>query len=478
MKIEEYYMPQTTPITKAELTALLLTVSLASFATPLISSGVNVALPYISLDFAIPASHIGWVQTSFLMAYAIFLFPFGKLSDRIGKQKIFMSGLSFQLIGFFIAGLSTSLPVLLVGMAIGGLGSAQVFSVAIPLLTTNFPRQERGKVIGINTAVVYTALALGPFIGGVLISAFGWHSVFWILLPTIALAFAFAIRVIPKLPKIVPNTTKPFDGLGVVVYIIAASLVLTGISRITEGPDAIIMLIIGVAISVLFLWWEIKQPDPLFPIHIFIENKLFRNSSLAALINYGSSFAVVLLLSFYLQSVREFTSIEAGTILIAQPLTMATLTPFTGKLSDRVDPRILATAGMTMTAISLFAFSFLTSTTSLWIIIGILIFLGCGFALFSSPNMNSIMSSVPDTQAGIASATAGSMRVFGQVVSMSAVMVAFAAILGSVVISPEVATPLLKALSTVFIVLGFLCTVGIWFSYTRGKSDISQENRL
>ena len=471
-------MPQTTQkepnLTKTELTALLLTVSLSSFATPLLSSGINVALPYISLDFVIPASHIGWVQTSFLMAYAVFLFPFGKISDRIGKKKIFMIGLSFQLIGFVIAGLSTSFLVLLIGMALGGLGSAQVFAVAIPLLTTNFPRQERGKIIGINTAVVYTALAIGPFIGGILISAFGWHSIFWILLPTIVIAFALAIRVIPKLPKTVQNTTKPFDGLGTVVYIIAASLVLTGISRITEGSDAIIMLLVGIVISVFFLWWEVKHPDPLFPINIFVKNKLFRNSSLAALINYGSSFAITLLLSFYLQSVREFTSIAAGTILIAQPLIMATLTPFAGKLSDRVDPRILATAGMAMTTISLFAFSALTSTTPLWIIIGILIFLGCGFAFFASPNMNSIMSSVPDAQAGIASATAGSMRVFGQVVSMSAVMVAFAAILGSVVISPEVAAPLLKAISIVFIALGFLCTVGIWLSFARGKSNISQ----
>ena len=459
-------------LTRAQLTVLLLTVNLSSLATSLVASGVNVALPYISFDFIIPASHIGWIQTSFLMTYAIFLFPFGKIADRIGKQQIFMSGLAFQFIGFAVAGLSTSLPMLLVGMALGGFGSAQLFSVAIPLLTTNFPRQERGKVIGLNIAVVYIALALGPFIGGVLISTFGWHSIYWILLPITALAFAFALRIIPKLPKAVPNTDKPFDGLGAVVYVIAASLVLVGISRITQGSDALIMLLIGIVISVLFLWWELKQPDPLFPIHIFIENKIFRNSSLAALINYGSSFAVALLLSFYLQSVREFTSIEAGTILVSQPLVMAILTPFTGRLSDRVYPRILATVGMAMTAISLFSFSFLTSTTPLWVVIGILVFLGSGFALFSSPNMNSIMSSVPDTQAGIASATAGSMRVFGQVMSMAAVTVAFGVMLGSVVVSPEIAVPLLETLSTVFIALGLLCTVGIGFSYARGKSDV------
>ncbi|MDR2855758.1 MAG: MFS transporter [Methanomicrobiales archaeon] len=460
-------------LTRAELTTLLLIVSLSAFATPLVISGVSVALLYISEDFNTLASHIGWVLTSFLMASAVFLFPFGKLSDRIGKQSIFMAGLSFQLIGFVIAGLSTSFPMLLVGMALGGLGSAQVLAVGIPLLTTNFPHQERGKVIGINTAATYTALALGPFVGGVLIDTYGWHSIFWALIPIVALALCLAIRVIPKLPKIVPNTDKPFDGLGAVIYIIAASLVLVGISRIMEGSDAVIMLIIGIAIAVIFFWWELKQPEPVFPIHVFIENKLFRNSSLAALINYGASYAVAMLLSFYLLGVRGFTGTEAGTVLIAQSVVMAVLTPFTGRLSDRIDPKILATVGMIMTALALFAFSTLTSTTPLWVVIGILIFLGAGIAFFSSPNMNSIMSSVPDTQAGIASATAGTMRVFGQVVSVAAATIAFAVMLGSVVISPEIADSLLEAISTIFIALGLLCTIGIWFSYSRGKSGNS-----
>jgi hypothetical protein len=123
---------------------------------------------------------------------------------------------------------------------------------------------------------------------------------------------------------------------------------------------------------------------------------------------------------------------------------------------------------MTMTAASLFAFSFLTSTTPLWVIIGILLILGSGFALFSAPNMNSIMSSVPNSQAGIASATAGTMRVFGQVISMAAVMIVFATILGSIVISAEIAEALLEALSMTFSALGALCMFGIYFSYALG----------
>ena len=468
---KESKMPQSTQ-ESSQLTKLLLTISLASFATPLISSGVNIALPFISSDFAIPASQIGWVQTSFLMPYAIFLFPFGKISDRIGKEKIFMVGIFCQFTGFLIAGLSISLPMLLIGMALGGFGSAQVFSVAVPLLTVNFPRHMRGKVLGINTAVIYTGLAIGPFIGGILISTLEWHSIFWILLPATAAALALSLSVIPTLPKtVVSQGWNSFDRFGTITYIIAASFVLIGISRISEGSYARIMLGVGLCITVFFLWRELKHPDPLFPINIFNENKLFRNSALAALINYGSSFAVTLLLSFYLQNVRGFTSIAAGTILVAQPLIMAVLTPFTGKLSDRMDPRILTTSGMAMTTIALFAFSFLTKTTPIWSIVCTLLFLGCGYAFFSSPNMNSIMSSVPDNQAGIASATAGSMRVFGQVVSITTVTVIFSTVLGSVVISTEIADTLLRALSMVFLVLGLLCTVGVWFSYARGKSN-------
>jgi MFS family permease len=471
---KESQMPQDTQktslLTQTQLTRLLLTVSLASFATPLISSGVNIALPSISLDFAIPASQIGWVQTSFLLAYAIFLFPFGKLSDRIGKENIFISGIFFQFTGFLIAGLSISLPMLLIGMMLGGFGSAQVFSVSLPLLTIHFPRQERGKVIGINTAVIYTALAIGPFIGGILTSTLGWHSVFWVLLPATAFALALSLASILNLPKeVVSPEWIPFDRFGTMVYIIAASFVLIGISRISAGSYARIMLVVGLCITALFLWWEGKQPDPLFPIKIFCENRLFRYSSLATLINYGSSFAVTLLLSFYLQSVRDFPSITAGIILFVQPFIMAVLAPCTGKLSDRIDPRILATSGMAMTTGALFMFSFLTSATPIWSIVCTLLLLGCGFAFFSSPNMNSIMSSVPDKQAGTASATVGSMRVFGQVVSMATVMVIFSTVLGSAVISTEVADSLLEAISMVFLTLGFLCTAGVFFSYARGK---------
>jgi EmrB/QacA subfamily drug resistance transporter len=467
--------PSSKPLTRTELTGLLITVSLASFITPLIATGVNIALPLISHDFSIAAAHVGWVQTSFLLMYALFLFPFGKLSDRIGKRSIFLTGLLCQIAGFFVASVSSSLTTLLIGMALAGFGSAQVLSVSVPLLTTNYPFKERGKVIGINTAAVYVAAALGPFIGGMLAAYFGWHSLFQIMLPACLLALCIAWFVLPKTSSGNDAQKAPFDVFGAFLYIVAAFLVIMGIINIAEGAYAVVILLIGIIVSALCLWWEMKHPDPVFPVNLFRESKIFRNSSLAALINYGSTYAVALLLSFYLQHVKDFSSAVAGTILITQPIVMAILTPLFGKLSDRIDPRILATLGMAIIAASLFVLSLLTSSTPISMIILILIILGCGFSVFASPNMNSIMSSVPDRHAGSASATAGTMRVFGQLISMAVVTIAFSSMLGSVVISKEIADQLLNVQSIVFVALGLFCTIGIWFSYARGKSSQREE---
>ena len=458
-------------LTQRELKRLLLTISFASFIIPLISSGVTISLPYISSEFVPPASHIGLVQLSFFMVFALFLLPFYKVSERIGKQHILISALFCQLVGFTIAALSISFPMLLVGMALGGFGSAGLLSTAVPLLTTYFPRRERGKVIRINAAIIFTALVLGPFIGGIFISAFGWHSLFWMVCSVTAVSLCLAICIIPKLPKISREPpSHPFDRLGTVLYIIALSLVLIGASRITEESYAISILAIGIVMSLLFLWWEGKHPDPLFPTSIFAKNKFLRSSSLAACIMYGSSFAVALLLSFYLQSVRDFASIEAGAILIVQPLVMVMLTPYAKRLSDRFDPRFFAATGMAMTAISLFVFATLTNTAPLWAVISILIILGCALALFSSSNKTSLMSSVPSSHVDIASRAAESMHVLGPVMSMTIVVIVFTATLGSVVISPETAFPLFKALSMISLILGVLCTAGIWFSFPRMKS--------
>ena len=227
----------------------------------------------------------------------------------------------------------------------------------------------------------------------------------------------------------------------------------------------------GGGISALIIFWflESKSPLPVINTKLFTQNRLFAFSNLAALINYSATFAIVFLLSLYLQKIKGLTPGDAGVILIAQPLIMAVFSPIAGRLSDRFQPRYLTTTGMAICTTGLAAFAFLNSATPLFMIVLLLIWVGFGFAFFSSPNMNTIMSSVNKTQYGIASGTAATMRVIGQITSMTIATLFFAVLLGS---TPVEAVPdhvFLKAVKWGFTSFSVISAAGIYFSYYRGK---------
>jgi len=147
---------------------------------------------------------------------------------------------------------------------------------------------------------------------------------------------------------------------------------------------------------------------------LFKNNRTYAFSNLAALINYSATFAITFLLSLYLQYIKGLEADQAGLILVAQPLVMTLLSPYTGKLSDRIEPRLVATAGMALTFVGVCAFIFLEQDTSIFFIVASLLILGLGLSLFTSPNTNAIMSSVEPRCYGVGSATLGTMRLVGR----------------------------------------------------------------
>ncbi|NTW24823.1 MAG: MFS transporter, partial [Lentimicrobium sp.] len=215
---------------------------------------------------------------------------------------------------------------------------------------------------------------------------------------------------------------------------------------------------------------ENKASDPLLNIRFFRKNMVFVFSNLAAFINYSATYALVFLLSLFLQQVSKYTPAEAGLILIAQPVMMTILSPVAGKLSDKIEPGIVASAGMILTVIGLTALSFLKADTSLLFIISILMLLGLGFALFSSPNTNAVMSSVKPADFGIASATLGTMRLTGQTMSMGITMLVLALVIGKNGHHIADANELLSGIKLTFTVFALLCIAGTWFSLKRGKT--------
>jgi len=241
-----------------------------------------------------------------------------------------------------------------------------------------------------------------------------------------------------------------------------------GFSRLPD-PGGAAAIVAGVVLAVIFYIRETRTPAPVLNIPLLASNRAFAFSNLAALINYGATFAVGFLLSLYLQVVRGFDPGTAGLILITQPIVQTIFATPAGRLSDRVEPQYIASAGMALTAVGLALLTFLTPATPIEQILASLVLLGFGFALFSSPNTNAIMSSVDRSLYGVASGMLATMRTTGMMFSLGFVTVIFALLIGSTQIGPDLREPFMTSLHAAFTVFTILCTLGIFASLARGK---------
>ncbi len=444
----------------------LVIAAMSSFLTPFMSSSVNIALPSISQALAIDAVLLSWVATAYLLAAAMFLVPFGRLADIYGRKRIFTYGMLLDAAASLLAATSISAPYLIVCRALQGLGGAMIFGTGVAILTSVFPPGERGKALGINVAAVYSGLSLGPFVGGFLTQHLGWRSVFLVNIP---LSLSVIILISRGLKgEWAGARGESFDFIGSVVYSLALVGLVYGLSRLpaTLGIWLILAGVLGIGAFVL---WEIRAENPVLNINLFRHSTVFAFSNLAALINYSATAAVSFLMSLYLQYIKGYSPQDAGLILVAQPIMQAIFSPLAGRLSDRVEPRIVASLGMTCTVMGLSALAFLGEQTPLGFIVTSLVLLGFGFALFSSPNTNAIMSAVERRFYSVASATLGTMRLIGQMLSMGIAMLIFALYIGRVQITPQYYPLFIKSARAAFTVFVLLCCGGIFASLARGR---------
>ena len=451
---------------KINRTSILVITSLASFLTPFMSSATNVSLPVIGKEFSMNAILLGWIATSYLLATAVFLVPFGKISDIFGRKKIFLYGVIIYTVSSILVALANTSFLLILFRVFQGVGSAMIFGTSIAILTSVFPIGERGKVLGINVAVTYLGLSTGPFLGGLLTQYLTWRSIF---LANALLGFIIIVLTLTKLKaEWTEEKQEKIDFLGSGIYGIGLLLLIYGLTILpkTLGIGLVIISLIAIFI---FILWELKVANPILNIRLFQSNTGFGFSNLAASINYSATAAVGFLLSLYLQNVKGLSPSRAGVILIAQPIMMAIFSPFAGRLSDKIEARITASIGMAITFISLLLLIPLrTNTAIIYIVIDLLI-LGLGFAIFSSPNMNAIMSSVDRQYYGVASGTLATMRMVGQMFSMGIAMLIISTIMGRVQIAPSNYGLFLKSTKIAFTVFSILCFGGIFASLARGK---------
>lgn len=323
-----------------------------------------------------------------------------------------------------------------------GIGASMLMAIGPAILVREFPLKRRGEVLGLSVSAVYIGLTLRPAGGGLITNLWGWQSLFIV-------SGIFGVMVLYLAVKYLGNDQQDelhsiLDFKGALIYAIALGLSVYG-SSVIDNITGRIFLISGILLFLLFFRHQAKSHAPIFPISVFRTNRLFAYSNLAALINYSSTFAIAFMISLYLQKVLHYSHGKAGGILIAQPLIMAIVSPIAGKLSDRIDLRWLASLGMLICCI------------------------GFGFGLFSSPNMNTIMSSIDKSKAGMASGISATMRVVGHIISISIASAIFALFFRQEPISVIETNVFMKAVNVLFLVFSIICLTGVYLSFSEGK---------
>jgi EmrB/QacA subfamily drug resistance transporter len=446
--------------------AVAFAVNLGAFLTPFMAASLNLGLPAMARDLAMSASSLTWVASAYLLSAAVFTVPFGRIADIYGRRRILLYGNTIFAVFSLLSAVSWSPAVMIASRVLQGIGGAMIFATATALLTSVFPPSERGRALGHNVTAVYLGLALGPFLGGFLTQHFGWRSVF---LVNFLLGVVLVVAVAWKLRgEWAEARGESFDKLGTLLYGAALVLLMLGFSRLETLLGSLI-LAAGLLVLVGFVLREIRSPSPVLDVALFRRNVVFAFSSLAALIHYSATFAVTFMLSLFLQSVQGRSPQGAGFILVAQPAMMALFSPLAGRLSDRIEPRLLASFGMALTVLGVFLLSFLHANTSSTVIVAELVLLGFGFAFFSSPNTNAVMSSLDKRQLGVGSGILGTMRLLGQNVSMGIVMMVLALLLGGRQVVPATLPAFMRAVHAVFWIFSALGVLGVFASLARGR---------
>lgn len=445
---------------------ILYVMTLSSFLTTFMGSSMNVALPTIGKEFAISAVMLSWVATAYLLTAALFLVPFGKLADIKGRKKIYLGGIILYGLSSLTCAISPNAVFLIVARAIQGISGSMIFATGVAILSSVFPAGERGKALGFNLAATYLGLSTGPFIGGLLTFHFGWRSILYI---TAVASFCIIPIVLTKIKTDwAEKKNDKLDWKSSIVYIVGLFCIMYGFSALHD-LIGVVLLLSGLIIMYFFFRMQKQAEFPVLDLSHFNKNVVFIFSNLAAFINYSATFAVGYLLSLYLQYVKGLNPQDAGLILVAQPITMALFSPLAGRLSDKLEPRLVASIGMIITTIGLIPFIFLTEQTPVMLIVATLLLIGIGFALFASPNTNAIMSSVQPRFYGVASASLGTMRLTGQAISMGIVLLILSIYIGKVKINPDNFPQFLSSVRISFLIFTIICAAGIFASLARGN---------
>ena len=446
---------------------LLFICTVLSFFTVFAVNAVTIVIPSIATEFHMSNIVQNWVTIIFLLVVAVLSVPAGQISAKYGLKKVTIISVVLFIIISIANVLVTSQEQFLACRLILGIALSFINVTSMAMIVNAFPPEERGKALGINITGVYVGLSLSPVIGGILNYNLGWRSVVLFGVPFLFVILALLLTRIDDEWSSFENL--PLDLKGSFAYGIGMVLFMYGFT-ILNTQLGVILTVLGVMILLIFAWIELKQKYPVFDIRFF-KNHKFLSANFASLCAYLATYAVTTILNYHLQYIKGFDSQTAGMILLVAPLCQVILAPLAGRLSDRFVPQILAAIGMALGTLSLILFSFLDSTTSIEFLFVAMILYGIGFGLFSPPNTNVIMGSVPPKDTSVASAAVATMRTVGQAMSMGILTLVFAFVMGDVPIIQQYYPLLIQSCQITCIICVVLCIASVFASFVGIKSD-------
>ena len=399
------------------------TITIGLMMSVLSNSMTNLALPYIAQDLNITAESSIWIVNATQIALIVSLLPVAALADIVGYRHVYRAGLVLFSVASIGCALAPSLPWLLLGRALQGLGGAAIMSVQPALVRAIYPRAQLGRGLGFNTTVVATSLAAGPSIGALVLSITSWPYLFAVYAPLGLVSFVLAERYLPH----TTHTHRPFDVFSAVLSGATFGLLIFGIDGVAHGHQRAIVvseLILAAILGTLFVRRQRTLVDPMMPIDVF-KRPIFALSITAAACTFTAQGLAFVSLPFFFHTVLGRDATNTGILLTAWPLALACIAPIAGRLADRHNAGVLGAIGLTSMTIGLVLTALLPANPSSADIMWRLVLCGAGFGVFASPNNRLMMNAVPRERSGSAGGIIATARTFGQTLGAALVAVVF-----------------------------------------------------
>ncbi len=404
-------------------------IAAGSFLSVVDHGSVMVALPEIERYFDADLPTVQWVVIGYALAISVLLLPMGRLGDMAGRRRIYILGFCIFVLAAALAGSShwLNLPTLITAKVLQGIGSAMIQGNGMATIIGVFPGNQRGKALGYHLTVVGAGAIAGPALGGLLVSIWGWQSVFFVNVPAGIITIAISALVLRD--QISPaaagqGQAQTFDWLGA---FLSGAFLLVALLTVGNGANngwtsPVILSGIGTAIFLLatFIWWELRTPYPMLDLRLF-RHKLFALGVAAGWISFLGSSASRFLMPFYLQRVLEFSPREVGLLMIPPALGLVLVGPFSGVLSDKFGWRALTVGGMALSTAAWFVMAALLNRDAppvAWVVL-MMVFQGAGTGLFNSPNNSSILSAVERSSYGVVASLTQLVRNSANVTSVA-----------------------------------------------------------